>query len=336
MWAFLKRDEVKASAFLLIYLISMSTPYAFREVAVIRILFIICRLLCTVMVVFSCFKRKVKWNSFDVLTLFFCITIFISAFHAGFSGKIITDSNVAYLYTAFSRIVFIIGQLVIIKLVFDTREQICLVMMKTIYGFYIALCLINLMTQVLGWEVAAKSGNTFFLGLDNEAGKYYLFAIFYCCVVMVLEKKKFSRELFLLTALTMTEGVYRQIGGLTAISFLLVGLVFMFYFAPQLKIWKIRHDIVLGIMIGAYILVMLLFTRLDVLQGFINNYLFGKASSLTVRFALQTRFISMWLKSPLWGWASTLSRTQWGDTTWFDYALRGGQIGRASCRERVW
>lgn len=324
MKTYLKSDEVKASILLLFFLLFVSTPYVFREITVIRFLYIVGRLLGLVAAAFICFKNKLQWKRFDIIIMLFCAVIFISAFHAGFSKEIAVNSVVSYLHTAYSYVVFILGQLLVIKIMFNTREEVCLAMMKTFYMFYLVLCLLNLVTQILGMEIAARSGNTFILGLDNEIGKYYLFAFFYACVVMVLEDKRPIGRLFFITAITMFESVYRKIGGLFVISFIMAGLVLIFFWAPKWKIWKMRQDILLGVMVTVYIIVMFLFVRLDKLQNFINTYLFGKSNSLTIRFALQTRLLAKWPESPIWGWASILSRIEWGDATWFDYALRGG------------
>lgn len=321
-----KINEVKVSILLLCFLVFTSTPYILREIPVVRGVFVVFRFLGAGGVALICCCKKRKWNCFDFMTLLFCTVIFISALHAGLSSEIAVNATFTYLHGAYSRVVLIVGQLCIIKIAFDAQEKICLVMMKTIYGYYLVLCLINLMTQILGLQVATKDGSTFFLGFDNDMGKYYLFAFFYGCVVMVLEEKGFSRRLFFLSALTMFEGIYRKIGVLSAISILMIGLVLVFFVAPKLKIWKLRQDIFLGTMIGVYMVVMGLYTRLNVLQTFIDHYLYGKAGSLGNRFLLQTRFLAKWLESPLWGWASVLNYYKWEDSlSWFDYALSRGQ-----------
>lgn len=324
MWTYIKKDEVKVSILLVFFLIFTNTPYALRQISVIRGLFVVVRFLGTGVVTLICFYKTRKCNRFDIGTLLFCLIIFISAFHAGLSPDIAVNSTFSYLHIAYSYVVFIVGQLFIIKIAFSSQEEICLVMMKTIYGYYLVLSLINLATQILGLEIVAKGGNTFFLGLDSNVGKYYLFAFFYACVVMVLEEKDFSWNLFLVAALTAFGGAYRKIGVLSAIGFLMAGLVLLFFLVPKLKIWNIRQDIFLGSLIGIYMLVMGMYTKLDGLQTFINHYLFGKANALADRFALQRHFLSKWPESPFWGWASILSQEKWGETSWFDYALRGG------------
>lgn len=324
MWTDMRKSEVKSVILLVLFLIFTDTPYALQEIAVIRSIFVVFRFLSVGIAAFICLYSRKKWNRFDVVALLFCIVIVISALHAGLSYEIAINTPFAYLHSAYSNVVFIIGQLFIAKIVFDMREDSCLLMMKTIYGYYLILCLINLLTQLMGLEIQTKSGNTFFWGLDNSIGRYYLFTFFYGCVVMVLEKKKFSYRLFFITALTIFEGIYRKIGGLTAISFLMAGLVLLLFLAPKLKIWKLRQDVFLGSMIGLYMLLMVLYSKLNALQNFIDSFLFGKADSLTVRFALQTSFLEKWKESPFWGSAAILSRTEWGDTTWFDYALRAG------------
>lgn len=192
MIKYLKRNDVRTTLFLLFYLISMSIPFAFKEILVIRGAFIFIRIVGTGILLFCCMDKRVKWNSFDIITLLFCTTIFISAFHAGFSQNIATNSTAAYLYSAFSKLVFIFGQLLMIKYAFNTQEK-CFPMIKTIYWYYLMLCVINLLTQIMGFQVASdvsKSEYIFFWGRDNDIGKYYIIAFFYSSVIMVLKKKE--------------------------------------------------------------------------------------------------------------------------------------------------
>lgn len=320
----MKKNTITKIIIILFFLIFTSTPYAFREIAFMRGIFIVFRFLNAGTVSIICLYCKKKWNEFDISTLLFCTVIVISALHAGFSSKIAINSPFAYLHGAYSYVVFIVGQLLIVKIIFDMQEKTCLLMMKTFYGYYLVFCLINLFTQIAGLEIQSKTGNVFFLGMDNDIGKYYLIAFFYGCVVMALEEKKFSYRLILITVLTLVEGIYRKIGGLSAISFLMIGLVLLFFFTSGLKIWKLRQDIILGSMVSIYMVVMILYSRLDVLQTFINRYLYGKASALATRFQLQIGLLEKWPESPIWGSGAILSQTTWEDTPWFDYALRGG------------
>lgn len=318
-----KKKEIKIVILLVSFLLFIETPYALLEINALRYVYAIFRLLFTGGAILICLRRGL-WNKFDMATLLFCAVIIISALYAIVKTGIAVTSPFNYMRSAYTDVIFIVGQLSLAKIAFGADERICLLILKVIYRYYLVLCLLNLATQLMGWEIQSQGGNRYFLGLDNNIGKYYLFAFFYACVIMALEEKKFSGRLIFMAALTIFEGIYRNIGGLTAISLLMAGLVVLFFLMPKSYLWKLHQDFFLRCMIVLYILVMTLYSKLNVLQDFINVHLYGKAASLTTRFKLQTLFLHKWFKSPLWGSAAILSRAEWGDSLWFDYALRGG------------
>lgn len=320
----LHRDRIRASFYILIYMISLNTPYALTEIGIAKRLFIVFRIVCTGIMMLYCLMHRMKWNRFDVAATGFGILFLISATHAGVVPGIAVAPLSVYLYNAIARVVFVWGQLLMVKMIFSMREQVCKAAVKTIFWYYLTLCMINMATQLLGLELKGKNGDFFFLGFDNEVGKYYIYAVFYCCADMIMEGKKVSRKLIFCIILTMAEGIFRKIGGLTVIGIILAGMALLLCFMPNAKIWRMRHEILLGAMISGYALILLSFTRMKVLQNFINTYLYGKVNSLQDRFDLQAIFIARWLKSPLFGWASALSGAERGDLRWFDHALHGG------------
>lgn len=102
MWTYIKKDEVKVSILLVFFLIFTNTPYALRQISVIRDLFVVVRFLGTGVVTLICFYKTRKCNRFDIGTLLFCLIIFISAFHAGLSPDIAVNSTFSYLHIAYS------------------------------------------------------------------------------------------------------------------------------------------------------------------------------------------------------------------------------------------
>lgn len=320
----LYKDKIKASIFILVYMISLNTPYALAQIGIVKGLFIGIRIICTGMMILFCFSQRMKWNKFDIAAIFFCACFLMSAMHAGFSTNISVAPLSVYLYNAIARIVFILGQLLAIKIIFSMQRESSRIVLKIIFWYYTILCFSNLITQILLGELPAETGNTFFLGLDNEVGKYYLYAVFYCCVNLIMEGKRFSKELALVIVITVIEAVYRKIGGLTVLSIFMTGLAVLLYFAPKAKIWQVKQEVLLGGMIGIYVLGMVSYTKLDILQKFINTYLYGKDGAVRIRITLLFEFLSRWTKSPLFGWGSIIGGIERGDSSWLDYALAGG------------